>query len=143
MDPQPEGSTSDLVKAGLAALGLACVVAACAPAAQPFGAARDYADHCAACHGPSGRGNGTAAVGMHPAPSDLSLLARRNGGVFPKPLVIRQLIDDSMGRSLWHPPVSDTLREGPVVMYDDGSGRRLATPARLVALADYLLTLQR
>ncbi len=129
--------------AGMAGLGLAGLVAACAPEAGPTGAARDYADYCASCHGPSGRGNGPAAVGMQPAPTDLTSLASQNGGVFPKTRVMGQLVGYTMGRSESHMPIFEALREGPVVMYDDGSGQRVATPARLVALADYLQTLQK
>ena len=57
--------------------------------------------------------------------------------------VMGQLVGYTMGRSESHMPIFEVLREGPVVMYDDGSGQRVATPARLVALADYLQTLQR
>lgn len=131
-----------VMMAGAAGIALAGLVAACAPEAQPTGAARDYADYCAACHGPTGRGNGPAAVGMVPAPVDLTMLAARNGGVFPKTRVMGQLVGYTMGRSESHMPIYEVLREGPVVMYDDGSGQRVATPARLVALADYLQTLQ-
>nr|WP_111300973.1 c-type cytochrome [Paracoccus saliphilus] len=132
-----------VMMAGISGLALAGLVAACAPEAAPTGAARDYADYCAACHGPAGRGNGPAAVGMQPAPADLTQLAAQNGGVFPKSRVMGQLVGYTMGRSESHMPVFDALREGPVVMYDDGSGQRVATPARLVAMADYLQTLQK
>ena len=132
-----------VMMAGGMGLALAGLMAACAPEAQPRGAARDYAENCVACHGPAGRGNGPAAVGMVPAPTDLTLLAAENGGVFPKTRVMGQLVGYTMGRSESHMPVFEALREGPVVMYDDGSGQRVATPARLVALADYLQTLQR
>lgn len=131
-----------VMMAGMTGLAMAGLVAACAPEAQPTGAARDYAENCVACHGPGGRGNGPAAVGMTPAPSDLTMLAAENGGVFPKTRVMGQLVGYTMGRSESHMPVFEALREGPVVMYDDGSGQRVATPARLVALADYLQTLQ-
>ena len=100
-------------------------------------------DYCASCHGPGGRVNGPAAVGMVPAPADLTMLAAQDGGVFPKTRVMGQLVGYTMGRSESHMPIFEVLREGPVVMYDDGSGQRVATPARLVALADYLQTLQR
>lgn len=129
--------------AGLTAVAMVGFVVACAPETQPMGAARDYADYCAACHGPGGRGNGPAAVGMTPAPTDLTMLAAQNGGVFPKTRVMGQLVGYTMGRSESHMPIYEVLREGPVVMFDDGSGQRVATPARLVAMADYLQTLQK
>ncbi len=124
-------------------LGTALVVAACTPQARVAGAAADYAENCVACHGPEGRGNGPAAVGMMPPPPDLTLLSRQNEGVFPKARVMGQLIGNTMGRSEAHMPIFEELRDGPVVMFDDGSGNPVATPARVVALADYLQSLQR
>lgn len=124
-------------------IGAATLVAACAPEQRMTGAARDYAENCAACHGPAGRGNGPAAVGMTPPPPDLTLLASQNEGVFPKARVMGQLIGNTMGRSEAHMPIFDELRDGPTVMFDDGSGQAVATPARVVALADYLQGLQR
>jgi len=122
---------------------LALTIAACAPQATQTGAALDFAENCTACHGPAGRGNGPVAVGMTPAPSDLTMLSQENGGVFPKTRVMGQLVGYTMGRSDTHMPVFEELRSGPVVMYDDGSGDPVATPARLVAMADYIQTLQR
>ena len=40
--------------------------------------------YCATCHGRDGRGNGPAAAALKVPPSDLTLLARRGGGVFPR-----------------------------------------------------------
>jgi mono/diheme cytochrome c family protein len=42
------------------------------PAAAPSGA-RIYAEHCAVCHGPDGRGNGPAAPSLIPRPRDFTL----------------------------------------------------------------------
>ncbi|MEW6269497.1 MAG: cytochrome c [Thermodesulfobacteriota bacterium] len=39
-----------------------------------------YVEHCAACHGPHGRGDGTVAAVMLTKPSDLTSLAKRRGG---------------------------------------------------------------
>ena len=35
------------------------------------------------------------------------------------------------------------LQAGPLVLYDSGDGRRTPTPSKLVALAEYLRTIQR
>jgi mono/diheme cytochrome c family protein len=43
-----------------------------------------YRAHCAACHGPGGKGNGPAAASLKTKPANLTLLARNNGGEFPK-----------------------------------------------------------
>jgi mono/diheme cytochrome c family protein len=39
---------------------------------------------CATCHGRDGRGNGPVASALRNAPPDLTQLARRNGGEFPR-----------------------------------------------------------
>src|SRR5579871_4593796 len=39
--------------------------------------------YCAACHGPSGKGDGPAASTFKKAPRDLTKLARDNGGKYP------------------------------------------------------------
>jgi mono/diheme cytochrome c family protein len=39
--------------------------------------------YCASCHGVDGRGNGPAAAALKKQPTDLTLLAKNNGGTFP------------------------------------------------------------
>src|SRR5215467_11809422 len=39
--------------------------------------------YCASCHGESGKGDGPAAAALKAKPSDLSALAKSNGGKFP------------------------------------------------------------
>jgi hypothetical protein len=40
--------------------------------------------YCASCHGRDGRGSGPVAVALKTRPPDLTEIARRNNGVFPK-----------------------------------------------------------
>jgi mono/diheme cytochrome c family protein len=48
-------------------------------------AGRDLFDfYCATCHGRDARGNGPVAAALKAPPPDLTLLARRNGGPFPR-----------------------------------------------------------
>jgi mono/diheme cytochrome c family protein len=42
-----------------------------------------YNSYCATCHGIDGRGSGPAAVALKDHPTDLTTLARDNGGKFP------------------------------------------------------------
>ena len=42
-----------------------------------------YFRYCAACHGRSMKGDGPVASGLKKPPTDLTLLAKKNGGVFP------------------------------------------------------------
>ncbi len=42
-----------------------------------------FAAKCAACHGEEGKGDGPFAAQLTTRPADLTVLARKNGGVFP------------------------------------------------------------
>lgn len=42
-----------------------------------------YTQYCASCHGANGTGNGPSASTLNPKPSDLTQIAKRNGGKFP------------------------------------------------------------
>jgi mono/diheme cytochrome c family protein len=43
-----------------------------------------FAFYCATCHGRKGTGDGPVAAALKSPPSDLTLLARRSGGTFPR-----------------------------------------------------------
>ncbi len=43
----------------------------------------EYRSSCASCHGIDGKGNGPVSADLRVPPSDLTVLARRNNGVFP------------------------------------------------------------
>ncbi len=42
-----------------------------------------FAFYCATCHGQDGKGNGAVAPALRTQPSDLTMVAQRNGGTFP------------------------------------------------------------
>jgi len=42
-----------------------------------------YLQYCASCHGGTGKGDGPTAAALTRKPSDLTLLAKNNGGLFP------------------------------------------------------------
>lgn len=74
--------------AALAALPLAGV----AGAAEDDTGARLYFNHCAACHGETGEGDGPVAATLHVAVPNLRTLSRRSNGAFPADAV-RAYID--------------------------------------------------
>jgi mono/diheme cytochrome c family protein len=46
--------------------------------------ADNFKSYCAPCHGSDGRGNGPVAPALTTPPADLTKLASRNNGVFPR-----------------------------------------------------------
>jgi hypothetical protein len=50
-----------------------------------------YLRYCGACHGPGGKGDGIAGTFMRPKPTDLTQIAKRNGGKFPFEPVLRKI----------------------------------------------------
>jgi mono/diheme cytochrome c family protein len=85
----------------LAWLGLAIALGACrsteaaeapVPSPDPVLAelGRDvFVRRCASCHGESGQGDGPAAGALRTPPADLTRIAARRGGVFPKGEIAR------------------------------------------------------
>ena len=104
--------------------------------------ARDYASFCAACHGPSGRGDGPAGAELSPKPADLTGLAARNGGVFPTTQVMAYIWRGEGAAAHRAMPSFAPLLEGTLIPYDGGDGIDTPTPERLVALAEYLKSVQ-
>ena len=52
----------------------------------------EYQSSCAACHGMDGKGNGPVSDELKSRPTDLTLLAKNNNGVFPTS-VLNEVID--------------------------------------------------
>jgi len=50
-----------------------------------------FRTYCAVCHGSDGRGGGPAAEALRKAPADLTQLSRRNGGKFPRTMVVNTI----------------------------------------------------
>ena len=124
-----------------AALALsACVDTA--PKDENTSPAKDFADYCAGCHGASGKGDGPAASGLSKAPADLTRLSARNGGDFPATRVMAQIWGYTRKKGGGVMPDFSPMLEGATVPFDGGDGIETPTPIRLVALAQYLETIQ-
>lgn len=65
-----------------------------APYTSPASGKEMYINHCAACHGASAKGDGPAATALKTAPSDLTALAKKNGGKFPADHVYNSIVGD-------------------------------------------------
>ncbi|MBA3908896.1 MAG: cytochrome C [Rhodobacter sp.] len=121
-------------------------LAACVETDEPTGA-EDYATFCAACHGPSGKGDGPAAAGLDKRPADLTRLSMRNGGVFPGTTVMAKIwgytgLTPGAGDGGSPMPQFGPLLQGELVPYDGSDGIATPTPVRLVQLAEHLRSLQ-
>jgi len=106
-------------------------------AAEPDGA-KLFMNHCAACHGPLGEGDGPVAGSMAVAVPSLRTLAMRNGGVFPEDAVAAY-ID---GRE---PRAAHGLRQMPVwgdIFLVVERGEEDVTAARIKILVWYIAELQ-
>jgi mono/diheme cytochrome c family protein len=61
-----------------------------------------YRFYCAACHGTTGRGDGPVAASLKIVPADLTKLAARAGGVFPRARVEAVVTHGSESKSPAH-----------------------------------------
>lgn len=125
------------------AAGLA--IAACTPDEMPQAADGRglYMEYCAVCHGADGKGDGEMARSMTVPPKDLTLIALRHGDEFPRAKVL-SMIDGYARSDLDGPsmPEFGELLQGDLVPLDTGDGVLTPTPRKMVALLEYLESIQ-
>ncbi|MCX8568112.1 MULTISPECIES: c-type cytochrome [Hyphomicrobiales] len=104
----------------------------------------EFLNSCAACHGSGGKGDGPLAAELRRVPTDLTLLAEKNGGEFPYRRVLatidgRYVVPGHGERDMpvWGQQflLSDKRIYGP----DDGP---VVTQARIHELATFIESLQ-
>ncbi len=123
-------------------LGIIVALAGCVESQPPTGKML-FAENCTACHGAGGRGDGWIAAGLTRKPADLTRISQRNGGDYPLAQVLsaidgfhRKTYDDSVM------PEFGYLFQGPMTQVDTGDGTMTPVPEPLLAVAEYLETLQ-
>lgn len=117
-------------------------LAACAPESAPDGHML-FAENCASCHGSDAKGHGPLADGLDVALPDLTTLSARNRGVFPRDHVMSTI--DGYSRGQHGAQVMPEFGEGdlgPTVIIEDGDGNGIPVPVNLLALAQYLESIQ-
>lgn len=131
--------TRSTIFAAMALVGLtACV------AEQEVSGSVAFMESCAACHGTDARGGGPLATGLPIPPPDLTGLSVANAGIFPRNYIMSTIDGYSRGDHF-----SAAMPEfgagdlGPVVIVENVDGTGTPVPARLLALADYLESIQR
>lgn len=127
-----------------AGCGLSLLVA-CMPMSMPEApeGAAFFAENCASCHGSDARGAGPASAGLSPRPTDLTLLARQNGGAFPTARALSYIYGDPEQGHLARvmPQFGGSLADDLVPLEVDGV--LTPTPRALAALLAYLESVQR
>jgi mono/diheme cytochrome c family protein len=99
-----------------------------------------YEQRCASCHGSDGKGHGVVAPALKTAPADLTELAEKNGGTFPR----AKVLETTDGRAA---VAAHGARKMPVwgrVFEDEVAGPYGAAAARaeIQALADAIESMQ-
>ena len=119
-------------------------LAACLPAeAPPVSGRAAFLDNCASCHGADATGGGPAAQGLSPPPADLTRIARRNGGAFPRDRVMSVIDGYRRGSHVSAAmPVFGDGDLGPTVIVENPDGTATPVPETLLALTDYLESIQ-
>jgi mono/diheme cytochrome c family protein len=142
------------IKAALVGGAFVCaastVLAQAKPQAPVDPGALEYRSSCAVCHGLDGKGNGPTKPALTKHPTNLTTLAKGNGGVFPVQRVYevidgRQAVTAHGTRDM---PIWGTqfLAEADFhYRYMEGMGPHTREPfvrARVMALVDYLNRIQ-
>ena len=98
----------------------------------------NFHDYCSPCHGRSGKGDGPVAAALTPRPSDLTTIARRNKGVFPRARVRDFITNGSPDIPAHGTRVMPVW--GPTFRSLDSSDRSVSI--RIANIVEYLTTLQ-
>jgi cytochrome c553 len=109
---------------------------ACASAQDNDVGKTEYLSSCGACHGIDAKGNGPVSKELKTHPTDLTVLAKNNNGVFPYNTVY-EMID---GRNL--SIASHGTREMPIWGYRFTPPQAFRFKNRILAVIDYLNRIQ-
>ena len=114
----------------------------------------EYLSSCAACHGSDGKGNGPLSVELKSKPADLTVLARKNNGVFPLNAIYetidgRKLVNAHGTREMpiwgfkYMPSPNQALSPTPADKYLNSSyDPNVEIRSRVLAIVDYLNRIQ-
>jgi mono/diheme cytochrome c family protein len=102
-----------------------------------------FMENCAVCHGENGKGDGPLARASAKPPKDLTLIEVRHGNSFPRAKIM-SIIDGYARSDMAGPgmPEFGAMLEGDLVPFDSGDGKLTPTPRKLVAILEYLETIQ-
>jgi mono/diheme cytochrome c family protein len=138
---------------GFAALATFAMVSAGTALAQGKGkydiGKREYQSNCAVCHGQSGKGDGSYSDLLKKPASDLTVLKKNNGGVFPFDRVYavidgRETVKGHGEREMpiWGQDYADATVKAAEYYIDVPYDTEMYVRSRIMALIDYLNRLQ-
>ncbi|MCC5973292.1 MAG: c-type cytochrome [Rubellimicrobium sp.] len=118
-------------------------LAACVAEEPEVSGRTAFMANCSVCHGADGRGSLANGITMAPAAPDLTMLSANNGGVFPRDFVMSTIDGYSRGTHLRTPmPEFGAGDLGPTVIVENPDGTGTPVPAVLLALSEFIATLQ-
>lgn len=110
---------------------------------------QEFDNKCAVCHGKSGKGDGGVTELLKKAPADLTLLSKKNGGVFPYDRVTavidgRTAIKAHGERDMpiWGREYKTETMPAARYYFDVPYDMETYARARILALVDYLNRIQ-
>lgn len=116
---------------------------------KPDAGQREYMNRCAVCHGQSAKGDGGAIDILKTAPADLTVLAKKNGGVFPVERINavidgRQLVKGHGSRDMpiWGNAYSAETARADEHFAGMPYNMEMYVRSRILALTDYLYRIQ-
>jgi mono/diheme cytochrome c family protein len=138
---------------GVMIIGTLTVFAASASAQEGDFGKIEYQSNCASCHGTGAKGDGPMSAELKKHPTDLTVLAKKNNGVFPLNSVYR-IIDGrdaiashgSREMPVWGyrfvPSKHFDLKLGDDYVYLPPGSPEPVVHARILAVIDYLNRIQ-
>ena len=109
----------------------------------------EYENKCATCHGLGGKGNGSFAEFLKTAPTDLTVLAKNNGGVFPVDYLYEVIDGRSVVKShgdrempIWGSSYAREGRTAADFYFDLPHATEMRVRSYILALIDYLSRIQ-
>jgi mono/diheme cytochrome c family protein len=114
-------------------------------AQQPDAGKMEYLSSCGACHGADGKGKGPLSEVLKVTPADLTVLAKKNRGVFPidstyEVIDGRKLIAAHGTRDM--PIWGFRYMPSPHQAVDPSPATEAVVRARILAIVDYLSGIQ-
>ena len=110
---------------------------------------REFQNNCVMCHGSDGKGGGSVLDLLKKAPADLTLLTKKNGGVFPFDRVYKVIDGREMFKGhgdrdmpVWGNKYSTDTVKAAEYYVDVPYNMETYTRSRILALIDYLDRIQ-